>query len=197
VLIVHPSVPAKNIQELVAYAKSKPGLAYGSTGLGGANHLAGEFLAAMTGIKLTHVPYKGSAAALADVLGGQLPMMFDTLITSIPQLRAGKIRAIGFSGNRRAPQLSDVPTLDEAGLKGFEVSSWQAILAPAGTPKVVVDQLYRETVKALKSPVVIERLGTQGGNELVGSTPAEFAAVIKAEIVKYGKVIKDAGIRVE
>ena len=90
-----------------------------------------------------------------------------------------------------------MPTLDEAGLKGFEVSSWQAILAPAGTPKVVVDQLYRETVKALKSPDVIERLGTQGGNELVGSTPAEFAAVIKAEIVKYGKVIKDAGIRVE
>jgi tripartite-type tricarboxylate transporter receptor subunit TctC len=112
-------------------------------------------------------------------------------------LRAGKIRAIGFSGNRRAPQLPDVPTLDEAGLKGFEVSSWQAILAPAGTPKVVVDQLYRETAKALKSPDVIERLGTQGGNELVGSTPAEFAAVIKAEIVKYGKVIKDAGIRVE
>ena len=197
VLVVHPSVPAKNIQELVAYAKAKPGLAYGSTGLGGANHLAGEFLAAMTGIKLTHVPYKGSAAALADVLGGQLPMMFDTPITSIPQLRAGKIRAIGFSGNRRAPQLPDVPTLDEAGLKGFEVSSWQAILAPAGTPKAVVDRLYRETAKALKSPDVIERLGTQGGNELVGSTPAEFAAVIKAEIVKYGKVFKDAGIRVE
>ena len=197
VLVVHPSVPAKNIQELVAYAKAKPGLAYGSTGLGGANHLAGEFLAAMTGIKLTHVPYKGSAAALADVLGGQLPMMFDTPITSIPQLRAGKIRAIGFSGNRRAPQLPDVPTLDEAGLKGFEVSSWQAILAPAGTPKAVVDRLYRETAKALKSPDVIERLGTQGGNELVGSTPAEFAAVIKAEIVRYGKVIKDAGIRVE
>ncbi|MEO7727295.1 MAG: tripartite tricarboxylate transporter substrate-binding protein, partial [Burkholderiales bacterium] len=119
VLVVHPSVPAKNIQELVAYAKTKPGLAYGSTGLGGANHLAGEFLAAMTGIKLTHVPYKGSAAALADVLGGQLPMMFDTPITSIPQLRAGKLRAIAFSGNRRAPQLPDVPTLDQAGLKGF------------------------------------------------------------------------------
>jgi tripartite-type tricarboxylate transporter receptor subunit TctC len=151
----------------------------------------------MTGTKLTHVPYKGSAAALADVLGGQLPMMFDTPITSIPQLRAGKIRAIAFSGNRRAPQLPDLPTLDEAGLKGFEVSSWQAILAPAGTPRPVVDRLYRETAKALKSTDVIERLGTQGGNELVGSTPAEFAAVIKAEIVKYGKVIKDAGIRVE
>jgi len=198
VLIVHPSVPAKNIQELVAYAKARPGqLAYGSTGTGSANHLAGEFLAMMTGTRLTHVPYKGSAAALADVLGGQLPMMFDTPITSIPQLRAGKLRAIGFSGNRRAPQLPDVPTLDELGLKGFEVSSWQAILAPAGTPKPIIDRLYRETIKALKMPDVIERLGTQGGNELVGSTPEQFAVLIKAEIAKYGKVIKEAGIRVE
>lgn len=198
VLVLNPSVPAKNIEELVALAKSKPGqIAYGSTGTGGANHLAGEFLAMMTGTKLTHVPYKGSAAALADVLGGQLPMMFDTLITSIPQLKAGKLRAIGFSGNRRASQLPDVPTMEELGLKGFEVSSWQAILAPAGTPPAVVNRLYAETVKALKMPDVVERLATQGGNELVGSTPAQFAALIKAEIVKYGKVIKEAGIRIE
>jgi tripartite-type tricarboxylate transporter receptor subunit TctC len=197
VLVVQPALPVKNLQELIAYAKAKPGLAYGSTGLGGANHLAGEFLAMMTGIKLTHVPYKGSAAALTDVLSGQLPMMFDTLITSIPQLRAGKLRAIGFSGSRRSPQLPDVSTMDELGLKGFEVSSWQAILAPAGTPKPLVDRLYRETVKALKMPDVVERLGTQGGNELIGSTPEEFAALIKAEIAKYGKVIRDAGIRVE
>ena len=198
VLVLNPSVPAKNIEELVALAKSKPGqIAYGSTGTGGANHLAGEFLAMMTGTKLTHVPYKGSAAALADVLGGQLPMMFDTLITSIPQLKAGKLRAIGFSGNRRASQLPDVLTMEELGLKGFEVSSWQAILAPAGTPPAVVNRLYAETVKALKMPDVVERLATQGGNELVGSTPAQFAALIKAEIVKYGKVIKEAGIRIE
>ena len=197
VLVVQPSMPAKNLQELVAYAKAKPGIAYGSTGLGGANHLAGEFLASMAGIKLTHVPYKGSAAALTDVLAGQLPMMFDTPITSIPQLKAGKLRAIGFTGNRRSPQLPDVPTFDELGLKGFEVSSWQGILAPAGTPKAIVDRLYREAVKALKMPDVVERLGTQGGNELVGSSPAEYAALIKAEIIKYGKVIKDAKIRVE
>ena len=197
VLVVQPSLPVKSLPELVAYAKSKPGLAYGSTGLGGANHLAGEFLAMMTGIKLTHVPYKGSAAALTDVLSGQLPMMFDTPITSIPQLRAGKLRAIGFSGIRRSAQLADVPTFEELGLKGFEVSSWQGILAPAGTPKAVVDRLYREAAKALKSPDVVERLGTQGGNELVASTPEQFSAQIKAEIVKYGKVIKDAGIRIE
>ena len=198
VLVLNPSVPAKSLDELVALAKSKPGqLAYGSTGTGGANHLAGEFLALMTGTKLTHVPYKGSAAALADVLGGQLSMMFDTLITSIPQLKAGKLRAIGFSGNRRASQLPDLPTMDELGLKGFEVSSWQAILAPAGTPPAIVDRLYVETAKALKMPDVVERLATQGGNELVGSTPAQFAALIKAEIAKYGKVIREAGIKIE
>ena len=198
VLVLHPAVAAKNIEELIALAKARPGqLSFGSTGTGGANHLAGEFFALKTGTKLTHVPYKGSAAALADVLGGQLSMMFDTLITSIPQLKAGKLRAIGFSGNRRASQLPDLPTMDELGLKGFEVSSWQGILAPAGTPKSVVDRLYTETAKALKMPDVVERLGTQGGNELIGSTPAQFAALIKDEIVKYGKVIKEAGIRIE
>jgi tripartite-type tricarboxylate transporter receptor subunit TctC len=198
VLVLHPSVPAKNLTELIALAKARPGqLVYGSTGTGGANHLAGEFLSMMGGVKLTHVPYKGSAAALADVLGGQLSMMFDTLITSVPQLKAGKLRAIGFSGNRRAAQLPDVATMDELGLKGYEVSSWQGILAPAGTPPAIVDRLYAECAKALKMPDVIERLATQGGNELIGSTPAQFAALIKAEIAKYGKVIKAAGIRIE
>ena len=149
-LVVHPSVPAKTLPELIEYAKAKPGqLAYGSTGTGSANHLAGEFLAMMTATRLTHVPYKGSAAALADVLGGQLPMMFDTPITSIPQLKAGKLRVIGYSGNRRTSQLPDVPTMEELGLKGFEVSSWQAILAPAGTPAAVVERLYRE-IRALR-----------------------------------------------
>jgi tripartite-type tricarboxylate transporter receptor subunit TctC len=196
VLVVHPSVAAKSVQELVALAKTKP-IAYGSTGTGSANHLAGEFFGMMTGVKLTHVPYKGSAAALADVLGGQLPMMFDTPITSIPQLKAGKLRALGFSGNRRSPQMPDVPTLDELGLKGYEISSWQGIIAPAGTPQPVVDRLYRETLKALKMPDVIERLATQGGNELVGSTPGQYAATIKAEIAKYAKIIRDAGIKIE
>jgi tripartite-type tricarboxylate transporter receptor subunit TctC len=196
VLVVHPSVAAKSVNELVALAKTKS-IAYGSTGTGSANHLAGEFFGMMTGVKLTHVPYKGSAAALADVLGGQLPMMFDTLITSIPQLKAGKLRALGFSGGRRAPQLPDIATLDELGLKGFEISSWQGIIAPAGTPVPVVDRLYRETIKALKMPDVIERLATQGGNELIGSTPAQYAALIKTEIAKYAKIVKEAGIKIE
>jgi tripartite-type tricarboxylate transporter receptor subunit TctC len=196
ILIVNPSVPAKSVQELISYARTH-NVSYGSTGTGGANHLAGEFLAAMTGVKLTHVPYKGSAAALVDVLGGQVPMMFDTPITTLPQLRAGKVRALAFSGKRRVPQLPDVATMEELGYKGFEVSSWQGVIAPGGTPKAVVDRLYQETAKALKMPDVIERLATQGGNELVGSTPDQYAKLIKDEIAKYAKIINEAGIKIE
>lgn len=196
VLIVHPSVPAKSVQELVAHAKTRS-LSYGSTGTGSANHLAGEFLASMTGVKFIHVPYKGSAAALADVLGGQIPMMFDTPITTIPQLKAGKVRALAFSGKRRAPQFPDVATMEELGYKGFEVSSWQGVITTAGAPKAAVQRLYQETAKALKMPDVIERLATQGGNELVGSTPDQYAQLIKDEIAKYAKIIKEAGIKIE
>ena len=196
VLIVHPSVAAKSVQELVALAKTKP-LSYGTAGAGSANHLAGEFLAAMTSIKLTPVPYKGSVVALADVMGGQIPMMFDTPITTLPQLKMGKVRALAFSGKRRMQQIAEVATMEELGYKGFEVSSWQGVITTAGSPKVAVDRLHQETVKALKMPDVIERLATQGGNELVGSTPAEYAQLIKDEIVKYAKIIKEAGIKVE
>jgi len=196
VLIVHPSVPVKNVKELIAFARTR-NVSYGSTGTGGANHLAGEFLAATAGIKLTHVPYKGSAAALADVLGGQIPMMFDTPITTIPQLKAGKVRALAFSGKRRAPQLPEIATMEELGFKGFEVSSWQGVITTGGTPKPVVNRLYQETVKALKKPDVIERLATQGGNELVGNTPDQYAQLIKDEVVKYAGIIKTAGIRIE
>ena len=196
VLIVHPSVAAKSVQELVALAKTKP-LSYGTAGAGSANHLAGEFLAAMTSIKLTPVPYKGSLVALADVMGGQIPMMFDTPITTLPQLKAGKVRALAFSGKRRMQQIAEVATMEELGYKGFEVSSWQGVITTAGSPKVAVDRLHQETVKALKMPDVIERLATQGGNELVGSTPAEYAQLIKDEIFKYAKIIQEAGIKVE
>ncbi len=196
VLIVHPSVAAKSVQELVALAKTKP-LSYGTAGAGSANHLAGEFLAAMTATKLTPVPYKGSVLALADVMGGQIPMMFDTPITTLPQLRAGKVRALAFSGKRRMVQSPDVATMEELGYKGFEVSSWQGVITTAGSPKAAIDRLHQATVRALKMPDVIERLATQGGNELVGSAPGEYAQLIKDEIVKYGKIIQQAGIRIE
>ena len=196
VLIVHPSVAAKSVQELVALAKTKP-LSYGTAGAGSANHLAGEFLASTTSIKLTPVPYKGSVLALGDVMGGQIPMMFDTPITTLPQLKAGKVRALAFSGKRRMAQIPEVATMEELGYKGFEVSSWQGVITTAGSPKAAIDRLHQATVKALKMPDVIERLATQGGNELVGSSPAEYAQLIKDEIAKYAKIIQLARIKIE
>lgn len=198
VLVVQASNPVGNIKDMVAWVKSKPGaLTYGSTGIGGGNHLAGELFNLMTQTKAIHVPYKGSALALADLLGGQLNYMFDTTITSVPQLKAGKLKAIGVTALKRSSSLPDVPTMDELGLKGYEITQWQAVVLPAGTPKAIVDRLNREVVRALKLPDVIERLATQGGNELVGNTPEQFAQVIKSDLAKYAKLVKEAGIKIE
>ena len=198
ILIVHPSIPVRSVAELVKLAKSQPAqLQYGSSGNGGANHLAGEMFKRAAGVNIVHVPFKGSAPALADVLGGQISMMFDTIVTTVPQLQGGKVRALAVTGAKRAPQTPDVPTLREVGYPGYEVTSWQAILAPANTPRPVIDRLYQETVKALKMPDVIDRLATRGGNELVGNTPDEFSKVIRNEIALYAKVIRDANIKLE
>ncbi len=198
VLVVHPSVPAANVQELIALAKARPGqLTFGSTGLGAVNHLAGEMFKSMTGTNLTHVPYKGSSAALADVLAGQASLMFDTPITSVPQIRAGKLRALGITLARRSSLLPEVATLNELGLKGYEVNSWQAVLVPAGTPRAIVERLNTAIVEALKSPDVIDRLVTQGGNEIVGPPPAPFALQIRDELARYARLIKTVGLRLE
>lgn len=198
ILIVHPSVPARSVAQLVKLAKAHPGkLQYGSSGNGGANHLAGEMFKRMAGVDIVHVPFKGSAPALADVLGGQITMMFDTLVTSVPQLKAGKVRGLAVTGATRAPQTPEVRTLHELGYTGYKVTSWQAILAPGGTPPAIVERLYQETVKALKMPDVIDRLATKGGNELVGNTPDEFARLIAAELAAYAKVIREASIRLK
>jgi tripartite-type tricarboxylate transporter receptor subunit TctC len=198
VLVVPAALPVTNLAEFTALLKSKPGqMTYGSTGVGGGNHLSGELFNLMTGTQSIHVPYTGSAAALAALLGGQLNYMFDTVITSVPHLRAGRLRGIGVTALRRASALPEVPTLDELGLKGFELTQWQAVVAPAGTPKPVVDLLYREVAKALKMPDVVERLATQGGNELVGNTPEDFAQVIKSDLAKYAKLVKAAKIQVQ
>jgi tripartite-type tricarboxylate transporter receptor subunit TctC len=196
VLVVPPSLPAANIDEFIGVLKAKPGqMTYGSTGIGGGNHLSGEMFNLMTGTKSIHVPYTGSAAALAALLGGQISYMFDTVITAVPHVRAGKLRALGVTARQRAISLPYVPTLDASGLKGFELTQWQAVVAPAGTPKAIVDLLYREVAEALKKPDVIERLATQGGNELIGSTPEEFAQIIKSDLAKYAKLVKAAGIQ--
>jgi tripartite-type tricarboxylate transporter receptor subunit TctC len=198
VLVVPPSLPVANLGDFIGVLKSKPGqMTYGSTGIGGGNHLSGEMLNLMTHTKAIHVPYTGSAAALAALLGGQISYMFDTVITSVPQVRAGKLRALGVTALHRAIALPNVPTLDASGLKGFELTQWQAVVAPGGTPKKVVDLLHREVVEALKKPDVIERLATQGGNELVGNTPEEFGQIIRDDLAKYARLVKAAGIHAQ
>ena len=195
VLVTLAGSSFKSIADIVAAARARPGaLSYGSTGAGGGNHLAGELFALATGTQLTHVPYKGSAPALADLLGGQLTFMFDTVITSVPQIRGGKLRAFAVSSGKRASSLPEVPTMQEAGIKGFDISQWQGFLAPAGTPKGIVDRLNAETVRAMGAADVHERIAVQGGNEIVTGTPEELAALIRSDLQAYAKLIKDARI---
>src|SRR5580765_803487 len=186
VLVTRSDSPYKTIGDLVAAAKANPGgLAYGSTGIGGGNHLAAELFGLATGTRFNHIPYKGSAPALADLLGGQLDFMFDTVITSVPHLRAGKLRAFAVSSAKRASSLPEVPTMQEAGFAGFDMSQWQGVLAPAGTPRTIVQRLNAEIVKAMRAPDVHERIAVQGGNEIVTGTPEDFAALIRVELERY------------
>src|SRR2546430_17608992 len=195
VLVTLAGSPIKSITDLVDAARARPGaVSYGSTGVGGGNHLAGELFALATGTQLTHVPYKGSAPALADLLGGQLSFMFDTVITSVPQIRGGKLRAFAVSSAKRASSLPEVPTVQEAGFAGFDMSQWQGVLAPAGTPRAVVQRLNAQIVKAMRAPDVHERIAVQGGNDIVTGTPEELAALIRADLERYGRLIRDAKI---
>jgi tripartite-type tricarboxylate transporter receptor subunit TctC len=198
VLVTLASSPYKAIDDIVAAARAKPGaLAYGSTGVGGGNHLAGELFALKTGTRFNHIPYKGSAPALADLLGGQLAFMFDTVITSVPHIRSGKLRAFAVSSAKRASSLPEVATMQEAGIAGFDISQWQGILAPAGTPQPIVQRLNAEIVKAMHAPDVHERIAVKGGNEIVTGTPEELAVLIKKELGAYQKLIKDAHIQAQ
>jgi tripartite-type tricarboxylate transporter receptor subunit TctC len=198
ILVVPTASPLMNVQDLIAAAKAKPGsLSYGSTGIGGGGHLAGELLGLMSGTKLTHVPYKGSAPALADLLGGQLSFTFDTVVTSIPQVKAGKLRPFAVSGPKRSPAFPQVPTMSELGFKGFDITQFQGLLAPSKTDPAIIAKLHLEVVKALKSQEVIQRLEIDGGNELVGSSPTEFTNQIKNDLVLYRKLVKDAEIKQE
>ncbi|HZE62074.1 MAG TPA: tripartite tricarboxylate transporter substrate binding protein [Burkholderiales bacterium] len=198
VLVTRFDSPYKTIRDLVAAAKANPGgLAYGSTGIGGGNHLAAELFGLAGGTRFNHIPYKGSAPALADLLGGQLAFMFDTVITSVPHVRAGKLRAFAVSSAKRAPSLPEVPTMQEAGFAGFDMSQWQGVLAPAGTPSAVVRKLNGEIVKAMHAPDVVERIAVQGGNDIVTGTPEGFGALIRADLERYGKLIREAKIRAE
>jgi tripartite-type tricarboxylate transporter receptor subunit TctC len=195
VLVTRADAPYKRIQDLVEDARAHPAaLAYGSTGVGGGNHLAAELFGLATGTRFNHIPYKGSAPALADLLGGQLTFMFDTVITSVPHIRAGKLRAFAVSSAKRASSLPEVPTMQEAGFPGFDMSQWQGVLAPAGTPRALIGALNAQIAKAMHAPDVYERIAVQGGNEIVTGTPEEFGALIRADLERYARLVREAKI---
>jgi tripartite-type tricarboxylate transporter receptor subunit TctC len=200
VLVVNPNVPVKTVGELVAYAKANPEkVSFASGGTGATNHLSGELLKAVTGAPMLHVPYKGSAPALVDVIAGNATCMFDILVTSLPQIRAGKVRALAVTSAKRSHYAPDIPTMRESGVEGYEEAGsdlWFGVFAPAGTPKPIVDRLNAELVKALKTPEVVERIRVQA-YEIWTLTPEEFAAFLRVEYAKWGKIVKLAGAKAD
>jgi tripartite-type tricarboxylate transporter receptor subunit TctC len=197
VLLVHPSLPVKSVQELIAYAKAQPGkIDYSSSGNGSAQHLFMAMFASMAAISLNHIPYKGSAQAVTDLLGGQVAAAMPGLAAMRGHIREGKVRAIAVSGAKRSPLLPEVPTLDESGFKGYEAYVWMGLLAPKGTPPVIIDRLHRELVTALRAPEAKSYM-EKTANEVIGSTPAEFGAFFRAEKALWAKIVKETGARVD
>ena len=197
VLVAHPAVQARSIKELITLGKSKPGrINWGSPGTGTPHHLAGEMFKTLTGIDMVHVPYKGAAPAIVDLLGGQVSLAFVSLPAALPQIRAGKLTALGISGAQRSAVAPEVPTIAESGFPGYELENWYGALAPAGTPRPIVAKLNGEIVKILQTQEVKERLNSQGF-EIRTSTPEQFAAYLRSEIVKWAKIVKDSGAKVD
>jgi tripartite-type tricarboxylate transporter receptor subunit TctC len=195
--VVHSSLPAKSMKELIALAKSKPGqLDFASSGSGGSQHLAGELLNVMAGIKLVHIAYKGSPPALIDVLAGRVPVMSSTMAPAMPHVKTGRLRALAVTSEKRSAAAPEIPTVAESGLPGYEATAWQGVLAPAGTPRDIVARLSSELVKVINLEAPRRQLAEQG-YEPLGSTPQKFAEYIPAEIAKWSKVIKAAGIKPE
>jgi tripartite-type tricarboxylate transporter receptor subunit TctC len=194
VLVAHPGVPAMTTQALIALAKAKPGqINYASAGSGTSPHLAAELFKSMAGVDLVHVPYKGSPQALTDLLGGQTQIMFASLVSALPHVRQARLRALGVTSLKRAAALPDVPAISESGLRGYDVSVWMGIVAPAATPAPVIAQLNRQIASILQLPDVRERLAVQG-LEAITNSPAEFAGYIAAEVRKWSAVIRQAGV---
>jgi len=196
-LCVHTSVPAKNINELVAFAKARPGqVAYASAGSGSGAHLFTELLRSMTGMQLLHVPYKGAAPALADLLGGQVAFFYDNVITLVPLHKSGKVRCLAVSSQARSPIAPDIPTMHEAGVTGYKADAWFGLFAPTGTPAAAIERVNAEVNRALAVAAVRQRFEALGC-EPAGGTPAAFAAYFREEVERWGKVIRSAGIRIE
>jgi len=194
-LMVHPSLPVRSVQEFIKLARARPGqLDYASSGLGGTGHLAGELFKSVTGTQMMHIPYKSAGPALTDLTAGQVQVMFGTMLAAVPLIKNGKIRPIAVTSDKRTVALPEVPTFIESGLRNFEAVSWNCMVAPAGTPEPVIQRLNTELVKIVSDPKVLERL-TADGVVGAGSTPQELAAYIKSESEKWGKVIRDAGVK--
>jgi tripartite-type tricarboxylate transporter receptor subunit TctC len=195
-LVAHPSQPFKTVKEMIAYARANPGkLNYGSSGSGSSIHLSGELFRSMTGLDMVHVPYKGSAPAITDLLGNQIAIMFDNMPSAIQHVRSGKLRPIAVTTAKRSPELPDVPTIAESGVPGYEATSWFGLWTQAKTPAPIQQRLYTAIAKVLKDPAVIKKINDQGGDVVI-DTPAEFLTYIKSESAKWSKVVKDSGAQV-
>jgi tripartite-type tricarboxylate transporter receptor subunit TctC len=197
VLVVHPSVPAKTTKEFIALLKAQPGkFNYASAGPGTPQHLTAEMFKFMTKVDVAHIPYKGSGPAITDLIGGQIPFAFESMIPVIPHVKGGKLRALAVSSVKRSALLKDVPTVAESGVPNFEATAWYGVVAPAGVPKDIIAKLNGEMLRVLKLPDIRERLAEMG-SDFVGGTPEQFGQLIKSEIVKWGKVVRESGARAD
>jgi tripartite-type tricarboxylate transporter receptor subunit TctC len=196
VMIVHPSFPAKSFAEFVALAKKGTPLTYGSGGVGSSPHMTGELISAALGVKMNHVPYKGENPAIADTIGGQIPIMFGNLPVALPHVRSGRVVALATTTAQRSPLAPEIPTMSEGGIKDFEMATWYGMLAPAGTPPELVQKIQRDSARVLSDAQTRERL-TQMGVDLILNTPEEFRTYLNAEIARYTKIIKSAGLKAE
>jgi tripartite-type tricarboxylate transporter receptor subunit TctC len=197
ILVVNNDLPVKNVRELIAYGKANPArLNFASSGNAAAQHLAGESFKIATGVQMQHVPYKGSTPALTDVIGGQVQLMFDSMPSATPFVKSGKLRALAVSTSKRSPAFPDLPTIAEAGVPGFDISTWYGLWAPKSTPKDIVERIAVEVAKILKSPEVRDRYAALGA-EPIGSSPEEFAAYCKSELLKWGRIVKESGAKAD
>jgi len=194
---VHPSVSSRSLKELIQLMKSKPGMTFPSAGNGSMPHLAGEIFQSLAGVKLVHVPYKGSGQSMQDLLGGQHLVAFDTMPASSPHVRSGKLRALATSSSARLQPFPDVPTAEEAGLAGYQVITWYGVFAPAGTPPAIVNRLHADLVKAMTTPDVKAKLEGIGADGTVSRTPEEFAALVRADTARYAKIVKEIGLKID
>lgn len=197
ILVVHPTLPVKSVKELIAFAAARPGqVTFASGGAGGAQHLAGELFANLANVKLTHIPYKGSAPGVTALIGGETMIGFADMVITLPHVKSNRLRALAVTGDKRSPQVPELPTIAEAGLPGYAVTAWFGLLAPAGTSSDIVNRISAEIQKGFKTPQMRERFSTLGA-EPVGSSPEQFAAFLKIEMAKWAKLVKSAGIKAE